>query len=193
MRSDMPFETLGAWFGSWLFGPTLGGLALFLMFLFPTGRFLSPRWRWAGWLAALGLVLSVAGMAFAPGPLDRAPWIVDPFGVTGGGDWLEIATTVGNALAIPVFLTALASLIVRIRRAGPIEREQLKWFGLPATGCIVALLLSIITTRALSDALWAAGLVLLALLPVAQSEWRSFASACGTSTGSSAARSPTGS
>ncbi len=164
---DVPFDVLGAWFGSWLFGPTMGGLALFLMFLFPTGRFLSPRWRLGGWLAAVGIPLSVVGMALAPGPLSAAPWIVNPFGVTGAKTLLELAATVGAALAVPVFVLALASLILRVRRAGPVEREQLKWFGLPSAACVTALLLSIATVGPVSDGLWAAGLVAFAFVPVA--------------------------
>jgi hypothetical protein len=166
LRADVPFDELGAWFGSWLFGPTFGGLAIFLMFLFPTGRFLSARWRWGGWLGVFGITLSIVGMAIAPGPLNSAPWMVNPFGVSGAGDWLQLASTVGTALAVPVFTMALASLAVRFRRAGPIEREQLKWFALPATGCVLALLCSIATVGPVSDALWAAGLVLLVLVPI---------------------------
>jgi hypothetical protein len=166
-KRHLPLEVLGAWFGSWLFGPTLGGLALFMLFLFPTGRFLSARWRWGGGLAVLGLLLSFVGMAFTPGPLSSAPWIDNPFGISGEGDWLAVAATVGTALAVPVFVMALASFLVRIRRAGPIEREQLKWFGFPATAWVVLLLLSIATTGALSDALWAVGLVVVAVLPIA--------------------------
>jgi hypothetical protein len=67
LHRDVPLEALGAWFGSWLFGPTLGGLAIFLLLLFPTGRFcrrdgatpdglasLACHCRWPGWRSRPG-------------------------------------------------------------------------------------------------------------------------------------------
>src|SRR6478735_2246284 len=126
-REAGPLATLGGWFGSWLFGPTLGGLAVFLLLLFPTGRLLSPRWRVVVVLACIGLPLSVAGLALAPGPLNGTPWIENPFGVDS--DLVGVATTVGNLLAIPVALAALASFVLRFRHAHDVERQQLKWFG----------------------------------------------------------------
>jgi hypothetical protein len=160
-----PLAALGGWFGSWLFGPTLGGLAVFLLLLFPTGRLLSPRWRVAVLVACIGLPLSVVGLALAPGPLSDAPWIENPFGVDSG--LVDIATTFGNLLAVPAALAALASFLIRFRRAHDVERQQLKWFGFVAAITIAALLASVLTTGPISDAAWVGTLLAIGALPAA--------------------------
>src|SRR5215212_7792262 len=58
---DMGYDSLpggpfAAWTGSWIFIPAAYGLPMFLLLLFPDGRFISKRWRLAGWV--LGLQLS---------------------------------------------------------------------------------------------------------------------------------------
>jgi MFS family permease len=159
-----PIAVLGGWFGSWLFGPTLGGLAVFLLLLFPTGRLLTPRWRIAVLVACVGLPLSVLGMALAPGPLSAAPWIQNPFGIDS--ELVGVATIVGNLLAVPVAVAALASFVLRFRRAHDVERQQLKWFGFVAAITITMLLVSILPGP-LSDAAWIGTMLSLAALPAA--------------------------
>ncbi len=154
---------LGARFGSWLFGPTLGALAVFLLLLYPTGRFQSPRWRIALVIACIGLPLSVAGMALAPGPLSAAPWIVNPFGIES--DAVGVATTAGNLMAVPVAIVAFAGFLLRFRRAHDVERQQLKWFGFVASVTIGALVTSILTTGPISDVAWVCTMLALAALP----------------------------
>ena len=57
---------------SWLFLPALFGTPQLLFLLFPGGRLLSRRWRWAVWLAAVAIVAQAAGAALAPGELTDA-------------------------------------------------------------------------------------------------------------------------
>ncbi|MGH3146079.1 MAG: hypothetical protein ACRDTR_09795, partial [Rubrobacter sp.] len=54
----LPGAVLAAWMGSWIFIPAAFGLPMFLLLLFPNGRFLSRRWRLAGWF--LGTVVTLA-------------------------------------------------------------------------------------------------------------------------------------
>jgi hypothetical protein len=160
-----PIAVVGAWFGTWLFGPTLGGLAIFLLLLFPTGRLLSPRWRIVVAIAFIGLPLSIAGMALAPGPLGQTPWIENPFGMES--DLVPLATTVGNLMAAPVAIAALASFMLRFRRAHDVERQQLKWFGSVAAITIAALLTSVLQSGPISDAAWVVTMLSLACIPAA--------------------------
>jgi hypothetical protein len=105
-------------------------------------------------------------MALAPGPLSGAPWIKNPFGVDAEPT-LELLTNVGNFLAIPVFLMGLASFLLRARRAGPVERQQLKWFGFTSAVAVTALLLSLVSAGRLSDFFWMIALVSIGVLPIA--------------------------
>jgi hypothetical protein len=102
----------------------LGGqLALacgpFLLLLFPTGRLPSRRWRPLAWIAGIsGAVLFALFLLF------------DNPDKVGGS---ITAMTIGAVLTIfaSIVISAL-SLVVRYRRAGGVERQQLKWFALAA-------------------------------------------------------------
>jgi hypothetical protein len=129
-----------AWLASWLFLPALFGTPQLLFLLFPGGRPLSPRWRWAVWLAGVAIVAQAAGAALAPGELTEAPvdGVANPVAITGA-DGLE---GLGWALGLPSVGLAAASLVLRFRRARGVERLQLKWFVsaavLFALSCAVA-------------------------------------------------------
>jgi hypothetical protein len=106
----------------------LGVGALVLMVLvYPTGRLPSRRWRPVAWaLAAWTLV--VAALLTVQPTLVMADDVPNPVGLQGSA-----ATVVKQALDVailPLLLllpAAVASLIVRFRRAGGRERQQLMW------------------------------------------------------------------
>jgi len=107
---------------SYLLG--LGGalalaLAPFLLLLFPTGRLPSSRWRPLAWIAGIsGAVLFVLVLLF--GSPDEV-----------GGTVTAMTVAAASAIFGAMALSAL-SLVVRYRRAGGVERQQLKWFALAA-------------------------------------------------------------
>jgi hypothetical protein len=113
-----------AWLG------TLLGLLPLLVLLFPTGRLLSRGWRPVAW--ALGLVLGLYLIArlLTPGPID--PGLVgnphNPLGVESAEGFLRLVQTLAAFTVPPLALAALASLVLRFRRARGEERQQLKWF-----------------------------------------------------------------
>jgi hypothetical protein len=115
-----------AWFSSWtwiilVFVPTS-----FLLLLFPNGRPPSPRWRPVAWCAAVGIAGFAAGIALEPGPLEDYPQITNPYGVDSP------ILTVGYAgaiLAAASMVASAVSLIVRMRRAGSEQRQQIKWLA----------------------------------------------------------------
>jgi hypothetical protein len=122
-------ETI-AWFASWLFIPPLFAAPAFLFLLFPEGKPLSSRWRSVGWLATLGIVCIVL-FAFSPGrtlepPFDR---VVNPFGVESARSILKIVGAMGWGSILLSILAAAASMLVRLRRAKGLERQQLKWIA----------------------------------------------------------------
>ncbi len=123
-----------AWVGSWSWVPSPGLLA-FLLLLFPDGHLLSERWRPAAWLAVGWIVVQVTSLAVRPGLLLSSDSVTggvpanNPIGLQGGQVMdLSVLAALGILLVVAVWLTALASLGLRFRRATGRERDQLKWF-----------------------------------------------------------------
>jgi hypothetical protein len=104
---------------------------LLMLALFPTGRPLSPRWRWHTWVVVGmgGFFLLLVAVLERLGPPDGAgDWTVaNPIGFLGdldAGPWFGPIWTAG---LLVITLGAAASMLVRFRRAGWLERQQLKW------------------------------------------------------------------
>ncbi len=166
LAAGLPLVVPIAWLSSWTFLPAIGMLLVYLPLLFPTGRFLGPRWRAFGRIGLVG-ILGTLAVAFTPGPLSSTPWIRNPLGIAGATDVLAIVTLVSN-LATPVFFGgAVISVFLRYRQAAAVERQQLKWFGLVASVAVVTFVISLPNNGPISDAAWALGLAMLPLLPIA--------------------------
>jgi MFS family permease len=103
---------------------------LFIPLLFPTGRPLSSSWRWVLWLGVGMLVFFTFVAAFAQvwGPIEGYQWAVrNPIGFISQ-EWFDtyFMAPWSTALAALTFLSVI-SLLVRFKRAGTLEREQIKW------------------------------------------------------------------
>ena len=116
-----------AWLSSWLWVLLVFVPASFLLLLFPDGRLPSPRWRPIAWGVALGTVGCVVGYALEAGPLADFPQIANPYGVDG--PVAGVAGLAGSVVAAGSMLASAASLIVRLRNAGSVERQQIKWLA----------------------------------------------------------------
>jgi hypothetical protein len=66
-----PGAVFAAWVGAWIFIPAAFGLPMFLLLLFPNGRFLSRRWRLAGWFLGSTVTFAAAVKAFRPGGISH--------------------------------------------------------------------------------------------------------------------------
>ncbi len=122
----LPAGELMAWLSEWL---NSFGLAAVALLLFPTGRLPSRRWRPVAWLIAGWYAATLIGPAFTPGPLRYFPSVSNPAGLTGvAGEAMLRLTHALDPLFGLVLLAPMLSLILRFRRAGGIERQQLKWF-----------------------------------------------------------------
>jgi hypothetical protein len=163
----LPGSAFAAWIGSWIFIPTTFGLPMFLLLLFPDGRFLSKRWRLAGLALGIILMLAVASTAFEPGRI--YPGIANPLAPAGvAGEILRVSKHVTDALALPAFALAVAGLTVRLWRSSGVERQQLKWFAYSAALVGAGLGASVFLPKGwAADLAFLVGLLALAGLPVA--------------------------
>jgi hypothetical protein len=110
-----------AWLGALL------GLLPFLILLFPTGRLPSRRWRPVAWTTGIVVVLYLTARLLTPGPVSRG-LPANPLGVEPAEASLQLVQAIAGVAAPVLALAALASLVVRFRRARGDERQQLKWF-----------------------------------------------------------------
>jgi hypothetical protein len=161
--ADVPFAEYAGWLTSWLFilpvfiGPSV------TLFLFPTGRAASPRWRRVFWILVVGAIGTVLWSALEPGNLVSYPDTTNPLGVGGtAGDVVSALNDVGEIGLAPLsFLVALASMVVRFRRSAGLERQQIKWVAYAASVMAVSFALSFVAGTTLptwaSDALFLLG------------------------------------
>lgn len=118
-----------AWFADLMATPLVGLVAGVLPQLFPTGRVLTPRWRWPLYAAYAYMLFALVGNAFYPQHLESVSSLSNPYAL-GGAKALFGALI---AISLPFGLVALAGtvagLVLRWRRASRDERQQLKWFA----------------------------------------------------------------
>jgi hypothetical protein len=156
-----------AWFQSWglLTAITFGPGLLFL--LFPNGRLLSPRWRIALWAVALGFVLFVAGYTLQRGPLDAPFASVDnPLGVTRSHAAAWACQSAGWWLLFLSILAAATSVVLRFRRAGGIERQQIKWLATAGAALALSFIADVAVSNLPTAQAVATGLVIAALVGI---------------------------
>ena len=99
------------------------------------------------WFAGALILLVSATTMLAPGPLPAfGEGVPNPFGLEGQ-PWLADAANVLRPLFFLCILASALSLILRYRRSGGEEREQIKWLAFAAS--LVGLLLMSITVSTL--------------------------------------------
>ncbi len=126
---SLPAGRYAAWAASWLFLVFLGFFLPFTLLLFPNGRLLSPRWRFAAWLVVIATVWVVAVLAVRPGPLNDYEFADNPFGVDAASEPLDVLSVLAWPLVFMSVLASVASMIQRFRRSRGEERQQLKWIA----------------------------------------------------------------
>src|SRR5580693_3176397 len=139
------------------------GLCLPLaLLLFPDGRPAGSRWRWLIWAIVVEGVLFELSFA-APGrqtfgSRSVTPYLALPFYHRLGALWAA-----SNIAWAALFMLVLASLVVRYRRGGDVERRQLLW-----------LLLAVLVVLAYAGVPWGIfgrgpvlGLLVIPLIPAA--------------------------
>jgi len=118
--------------GEWLWVPAAGLIGIYLLLLFPDGKLLSRRWRPLAWLSGAVTVLLSLSILLTPGPLDALGGVRNPFGLEGR-PWVADALKAGRLLLLLCFLASALSLVLRFRRSGGEERQQIKWITFAAS------------------------------------------------------------
>lgn len=113
----------------------------FLLLLFPNGSLPSRRWLPVAVVAGAGVVAMTIGLTWFVDDLGAeallsqvAQGMLDANQAEGPAKFLNEG---GHLLVFLAFPFAVASLFVRRRRSGPVERQQLRWF---AYGAVIFLL-----------------------------------------------------
>ncbi len=139
------------------------GLCLPLaLLLFPDGRPAGSRWRWLIWaIVAEGVLFELNSAAPGRQTFGRRsviPYLAIPFYDRLGALWAA-----SNIAWAALFMLVLASLVVRYRRGGDVERRQLLW-----------LLLAVLVVLAYAGVSWGIfgrgpvlGLLVIPLIPAA--------------------------
>ncbi len=144
--TSLPAGEALAWLASWAWILYAGCIALSLL-LFPNGRPPSRRWRWLAWLSVILTIAGAVWVAFSPGVIGNLGSIRNPLGIEGLPSGFQPVQTIMLAL---LFVAALSTLVVRLRRARGIERQQIKW---PAFTVVVMAGSSFLSDTAISEAI----------------------------------------
>ncbi len=127
-----------SWTSYWLWAPSLTALITYLPLTFPSGRVTGRGAKGLLGLAALGVLMVVAGNALHPDILDGAA--ANPVALHGHDALLTALTEFG---VLPIGVAALCGVGVTVRRyrrsAGTV-RQQLKWFVFAMTLAVVAVI-----------------------------------------------------
>jgi hypothetical protein len=122
-------------------------IVTYLLLLFPIGRLPSPRWRWFAWATALVEVVASLSQLLS-GDLSAIDTQLtgarNPLGVIPQSIADPIQTIFGFGLFFLCVIGCVASVIVRYRRAGVVERQQIKWLAVAGIWVALAFLAVIV-------------------------------------------------
>jgi hypothetical protein len=128
-------------------------LGTYVLLLFPDGRLPSRRWRPLAWLSGAVILLLSLGVMLAPGPLDNLGGVRNPFGIEGA-DWLTVAAYALLPLLPLCMLASALSLVLRYRRSGGEERQQIKWIAFAASVVVVLYAIAMIASFVFPEESW---------------------------------------
>jgi hypothetical protein len=132
---SLPGGEASVWIWSWVWVPAIG-LVVFLDLLFPNGRLPSARWRWFAWFTIASVLAGVLLAAFSPGPILQLP-LQNPLGT----ERLPNVYRMVEAFMYALVVVAVSSMLMRLRRVGWVERQQIKWFAYTTAVAISGIIL----------------------------------------------------
>src|SRR5919107_2140700 len=152
---SLPAGEVFAWLTSWVWVFGLG-LIVFLDLLFPNGRLPSARWRWFARFTAVVLLPAAIVGALSPGRI-LSSTLHNPLGI----EELPNASKAVEAFMYALVVVGASSMLARLRHAGRLERQQIKWFAYATAVAIIGVILKNTVYPAASVRwVWWVGLVL---------------------------------
>jgi hypothetical protein len=152
---SLPGGEVSVWIWSWVWVPAVG-LVVFLDLLFPNGRLPSARWSWFAWFTVAASFAGVLSAAFSPGLILQLP-LQNPLGIEG----LPNAYRFVEAFMYTLVVVGAYSMLMRLRRVGWVERQQIKWFAYTTAVAISGIILKNTVYPVVGAAwVWWAGFVL---------------------------------
>ena len=152
---SLPGGEAFAWLTSWIWVGGLG-LIVFLDLLFPNSRLPSARWRWFARFTAIVLLPAAILGALSPG-LILSSTLQNPLGIEG----LPNVSRAIEAFMYALVAVGASSMLARLRHAGRIERQQIKWFAYATAVAISGVILKNTVYPAVGVTwVWWVGLVL---------------------------------
>jgi signal transduction histidine kinase len=128
---SLPAARAMVWPQTWLWTPGAVLMLVFVPIYFPDGRLVSRRWPPVVVFAVFFSLLAAVVSAIEPGEIQGSGFI-NPLGT----ELPQPATVVLDAAFLPLWLGLLfvsaASLVLRFRRSGREERQQIKWLAFAA-------------------------------------------------------------
>ncbi len=143
----LPLTTPLGWLLAWLWVPPLAIAVIFLPLYFPDGRLPSPSWRRVVVFSVVAVVLFAAAISVQPGPIQQATFLDNPLGLdTDMATYGSLVLGPAAVLFGTAIVLAIASLVVRFRRATDEARQQVKWFALAVLIAGATFALSLLVT-----------------------------------------------
>src|SRR5215207_2615869 len=155
---SLPAGEAFAWLTSWVWVFGLG-LIVYLDLLFPNSRLPSARWRWFARFTAIVLLPAAILAALSPG-LILSSTLNNPLGIEA----LPNASKEIEAFMYALVAVGASSMLARLRHAGTIERQQIKWFAYATAVAISGVILKNVVYPPLGVMwVWWVGLILTAV------------------------------
>jgi hypothetical protein len=133
-----------AWLQNWIWVPVVSLYLIFIPLLLPEGHLLSAGWRCIAWFAALATAFLSFFFATQPGPLANFWPVLNPLGAMATPGWWPAMVRLGFGLMVLAMIASVSSLVLRLRRAGQVERQQLKWVAFACTWGAAGMLASLV-------------------------------------------------
>jgi hypothetical protein len=147
--------------------PTIAMIGIFVPLLFPDGDLPTRRWRPFAVFSVGAVVMAASLNAVTPGMTLGGTGIVNPLGIDALAGVVDLMGLLEVALvAIPIAV-AIISVVVRYRRAGRAQRQQLRLLAWAGSAFLVLVLVGNSNVGPMADVGWVVAVGAMALLPLA--------------------------